>query len=157
VPLSAVETAAQSQTMPDIFVLKQNSCNIKGVQDFVKAHGDLRGTAEDVIGGSIDDLDQSHLLQVCTALDQATETLKSDDPKRFTWQRNGDLRYSFLDWVARPQLQGPLGYGPSSTDPETGEIISASAYIYGAALNTYAQTAVEAVNLLNHKISIDDI
>ena len=50
----------------------------------------------------------------------------SDDPKKFVWQRNGDLRYSFMHWVDRPQVQGPLGYGPSSPDPETGEIISAT-------------------------------
>jgi Met-zincin len=154
-PLSSVETAAMG--IDDIFVLKQNSCNIQGVKDFVAAHADLASVVEDTIGDKVDNLDKSHLLQACTALDQATETLAADNPKRFTWQRNGDLRYSFLDWVARPQLQGPLGYGPSSVDPETGEIISASAYIYGAALNTYAQTAVEAVQLLNNAISIDDI
>ncbi|HET6150031.1 MAG TPA: zinc-dependent metalloprotease [Polyangia bacterium] len=155
VPLSAVETAAES--MPDIVVLKQNSCNLQNVKDFVTAHGDLAQVVVDATGDRVDALDKTHLLQACTALDQATETLAMDNPKRFTWQRNGDLRYSFLHWVDRPQLQGPLGYGPSSADPETGEIISAGAYIYGAALNTYAQTAVDNVRLLNHSISIDDI
>jgi hypothetical protein len=155
IPQSAVENMATSQA--DIFVLKQNTCNVQGVKAFVAKYPDLQQTAEDVIGDTIDTLTTASLRQVCTALDQKTETLDAGDAKRFTWQRNGDLRYSFLHWVDRPQLQGPLGYGPSSTDPETGEIISASAYIYGAALNTYTQTAVDAVQLLNNAISIDDV
>ena len=81
----------------------------------------------------------TNLLKACTALEVVTEARPHDDPKKFIWQRNGDLRYSFLHWVDRPQVQGPLGYGPSSPDPETGEIISATAFIYGAALDTYAQ------------------
>jgi hypothetical protein len=155
IALPAVE--AEAQTLPDIVVLRRNSCNIQGVKDFVAAHAELRALAEDVSGDDIANLGKDKLLQVCTALEAKTETLPADSAKRFTWQRNGDLRYSFLHWVDRLQLQGPLGYGPSSADPETGEIISASAYIYGAALNTYAQTAVDTVQLLNNAISIDDI
>jgi hypothetical protein len=155
VPLSVVQT--QADTLPDIFVLKQNSCNVQGVKDFVGKYDDLAKIVEDVSGGNVADLTVDHLRQVCAALDQATETLADDNAKRFTWQRNGDLRYSFLHWVDHTQLAGPLGFGPSSTDPETGEIISANAYIYGAALNIYAQQAVDTVQLLNHSISIDDV
>ena len=155
IPLSNIETSATA--LPDIFVLKRNSCNLANVKDHAGKYPDLAQVIEDVTGDSVDNLDKTHLLQACTAMDQRTESLASDNPKRFTWQRNGDLRYSFLHWVDRPQITGPLGYGPSSTDPETGEIISAAAYIYGAALNTYAQTAVDSVRLLNHSISIDDI
>ncbi|MCA9611691.1 MAG: hypothetical protein KC586_02925, partial [Myxococcales bacterium] len=32
----------------------------------------------------------------------------------------GDLRYSMLGWVNDPHASSPLGYGPSSADPETG-------------------------------------
>src|SRR4029079_18347565 len=60
-------------------------------------------------------------------------------------------------WVDRPQAAGPLGYGPSSQDPETGEIISASAYIYGAALDIYAKFAVDSVRLANGQLSTDDL
>lgn len=65
-----------------------------------------------------------------------------------TVARNGDLRYSFMHWVPKPQPAGPLGFGPSYTDPITGEIFSAGAFIYGAAVDTYAQNAVDIVNLL---------
>lgn len=66
-----------------------------------------------------------------------------------TAPRQGDLRYSFMYWVPKPQPSGPLGFGPSYADPITGEIFAASAYIYGAGLDTYAQSAVDIVNLLN--------
>jgi hypothetical protein len=68
-----------------------------------------------------------------------------------TVARQGDLRYSFMYWVSKPQPSGPLGFGPSYADPITGEIFSASAYVYGAGLDTYAQQAVDIVNLLNGK------
>ena len=65
-----------------------------------------------------------------------------------TVARQGDLRYSFMYWVSKPQPAGPLGFGPSYPDPITGEIFSASAYVYGAGLDTYAQNAVDIVDLL---------
>ncbi|MBP9114639.1 MAG: hypothetical protein KBF88_17615, partial [Polyangiaceae bacterium] len=70
-----------------------------------------------------------------------------------TAPRVGDLRYSFMHWVPKPQPSGPLGFGPSYGDPETGELFSASAFIYGASLDTYAQQAVDIVNLLNGKFA----
>lgn len=66
-----------------------------------------------------------------------------------TKPRQGDLRYSFIYWVPKPQPSGPLGFGPSYGDPITGELFSASAYVYGGALDTYAQNAVDIVNLVN--------
>jgi hypothetical protein len=47
--------------------------------------------------------------------------------------RLGDLRYNTMAWIHDRQITGPLGYGPSSADPETGEIISGVAHVYGAA------------------------
>ncbi|HVJ88671.1 MAG TPA: zinc-dependent metalloprotease [Labilithrix sp.] len=79
---------------------------------------------------------------------------EGDDPacgKPGTVARQGDLRYSFMYWVPKPQPSGPLGFGPSYADPITGELFAASAYVYGAALDTYAQNAVDIVNLLNGK------
>ncbi|MBX3185787.1 MAG: zinc-dependent metalloprotease [Labilithrix sp.] len=65
--------------------------------------------------------------------------------------RQGDLRYSFMHWVPKPQPSGPLGFGPSYGDPITGQLFSANAYIYGAALDVSAQNATDIVNLLNGK------
>lgn len=70
-----------------------------------------------------------------------------------TVARQGDLRHSFIYWVNKPQPSGPLGFGPSYPDPITGELFSASAYVYGAGLDTYAQQAVDIVNLLNGRFN----
>lgn len=57
----------------------------------------------------------------------------------------GDLRYNFIYWVDDPQLQGPLGYGPNAADPETGEVYSGTAYVYGASVDTAATYALDLV------------
>ena len=59
----------------------------------------------------------------------------------------------------RPQgsSSAPLGFGPSSADPESGQIVSASLYLYGAALDTYVQFAADSVDLANQKLSTDDL
>jgi hypothetical protein len=156
--LVAVKTMAK--TLPRIFDLKENSCSMMNVTKFVTDNPDVRAQVEKRDTGHVldfDALEPSKLLKACTALEVVTEARPSDDPKKFTWQRNGDLRYSFMHWVDRPQVQGPLGYGPSSPDPETGEIISATAFIYGAALDTYAKFALDSVRLANGQLDPDDL
>jgi hypothetical protein len=70
--------------------------------------------------------------------------------------RIGDLRYNFLYWVDAPQPAGPLGYGPSSAHPETGRIVAGQAFVYGAAVDTYAQRAADMVRLLNGEVTDQD-
>ncbi len=83
--------------------------------------------------------------------------VKDGDPKACgqagTIARVGDLRYSFLYWVNKPQPSGPLGFGPSYADPITGQIFSASAFIYGAALDTYAQWGLDVIELLTGRVT----
>ena len=71
--------------------------------------------------------------------------------------RIGDLRYSFIYWVDHPQLAAPLGYGPSSPNPETGRILSGMAYVYGAAVDRHAQFAKDIVDLLNGELADEDL
>jgi hypothetical protein len=157
---SLPDVRAKAATLPKIFVLKENSCSLANVTKFVDDNPDVRDQVEardtrHVI--DFDNLTMANLLQACTALEVVTEKRRDDDAKKFTWQRNGDLRYSFLHWVDRPQIQGPLGYGPSSPDPETGEIVSATAFIYGGSLDLYAKFAVDSVRLANGQIDTDDL
>lgn len=63
--------------------------------------------------------------------------------------RNGDIRYSIMWLVDTPQAAGPLGYGPSHPDPETGEIISGTAYMYGGGLDMYAQSGLDIIQMAN--------
>ena len=71
--------------------------------------------------------------------------------------RLGDLRYNTVPYVDQPQLVGPLGLGPSGADPETGEIISAAANIYGAAMDTWTADAQQIIQVLSGQLSIDDL
>ncbi|MCK6512278.1 hypothetical protein L6R29_20300 [Myxococcota bacterium] len=69
----------------------------------------------------------------------------------------GDIRYSFLYWVNRPHRASPLGYGPSTVDPLTGEVVAANAYIYGGALDSYTAYATDIVRLINGDAKTEDI
>lgn len=71
--------------------------------------------------------------------------------------RFGDLRKSFLWTVPEAVPNGLLGYGPSSKDPETGEIISANANIYTAAVARSAQGVLNVINAVSGDESIDDV
>ncbi len=70
--------------------------------------------------------------------------------------RFGDLRYSSIHWVNADQPEGPLGYGPSITDPVTGETIAGKAHIYGASLDTYATYFLDIIRMANDDIDPDE-
>jgi hypothetical protein len=150
-----METMAKAQ--PEMVVLKKNSCNVADVQAYLGKYSDVETAVQKATGLAATDVDTTHLQQVCSIMEAETQSLTDGDAKKFTWQRNGDLRYSFFYWVDRPEPTMPLGYGPSSADPQTGEIISASLYNYGAALDMYAQTSADAVELINGQIKVDDL
>lgn len=71
-------------------------------------------------------------------------------------QRVGDLRYSLLSYVAKPTRAGLLGYGPSSSDPVTGEIIHAGAHVYGAGHKVLATSARDLVRLVRGEITAEE-
>ncbi|MBI5494890.1 MAG: zinc-dependent metalloprotease [Deltaproteobacteria bacterium] len=135
-------------SVPEMFQVRRNNCNPENVLEFA-ARNDMEWVLDDAIGGK-DRLAPGNLKRACTALE--VETWERDGDERFEWQRVGDLRYSFMHWVHTPQLAGPLGYGPSSADPETGEIVSANAYLYGAAVDTYANFAADVIQLVNGEL-----
>ena len=74
-----------------------------------------------------------------------------------TAARIGDIRFNMLAWVADPMLAGPLGYGPHGADPETGEIVQAGAYIYGAGIDSWSGDAQQVMELLTGDLSLNDL
>jgi hypothetical protein len=70
--------------------------------------------------------------------------------------RIGDIRYNLLAWVDMPTSAELLGYGPTSNDPETGETISGTAFVYGASIDTYAAWGRDLVRLVNGELSLPD-
>ena len=72
-------------------------------------------------------------------------------------KRIGDARYSFFYWINEVQRSGPLGYGPSQSDPDTGQILVANANIYGGSMHTYAQYAQDIIDLVNGDLVGSDV
>lgn len=68
----------------------------------------------------------------------------------------GDLRYSFVNTVAEPVANGLLGYGPSSSDPETGQLISGMSNTYTWGVDLYGRTVTDWVLLLSGEKSFND-
>ncbi len=67
----------------------------------------------------------------------------TEEPKRI-----GDLRYNFLHAVTAPTQVGLYGFGPMSADPLSGRIVTASAYMYVAAMREGANRALNRLEFL---------
>ncbi|MBI3179038.1 MAG: hypothetical protein HYZ27_05215, partial [Deltaproteobacteria bacterium] len=132
-----------------LFQLKRNSCNLTNARTYAKNNGYEDALREYGIGS----IETGNLKRACSVL----EAVSADSSSPFVWQKQGDLRYSYLHWVDRPQVAGPLGYGPSSADPITGEMISATANIYGASVDELAAYAADIVAVMNGDLSIDSV
>ena len=89
-------------------------------------------------------------------LDAQGNVVKDANGNPIYQARQGDPRRSNIFWVNQEQNAGPLGYGPPLFDIETGETISGQAYIYGAALDTYAARSRDLVLLILGKIDPGD-
>ncbi len=63
-------------------------------------------------------------------------------------KENGDIRYSFMYTVVEPLENAPMGFGPSSADPLTGKILTASAYLYLGSVDIYADYGTELVETM---------
>jgi hypothetical protein len=72
-------------------------------------------------------------------------------------KRMGDVRYSFFNFINGPNLEGPLGYGPSSADPLTGELVNGTSNAYGAAIDSYAQYLLDMINIVNGDLEPRDV
>lgn len=68
----------------------------------------------------------------------------------------GDLRYSFINTVAEPVANGLLGYGPSSADPETGQVISGMSNTYTWGVDLYGRSVTNWILLLTGELSIEN-
>ncbi len=64
--------------------------------------------------------------------------LRENDGQKFL----GDLRYNFIAFIEDPGQGQPCGVGGPANDPETGELINAVAYVYGAGCFDFLETRV---------------
>lgn len=66
---------------------------------------------------------------------------QADDAKEIS---PGDLRYNALVLLDDPLANGLLGYGPSVSNPETGEILKAHVNMYGGVLKAISRRTYDA-------------
>jgi len=167
-----------------MYQIRENNCSFRGLDAYLTRHPKYLGVVDGAVNAqerapsaAFNSTGRTYsaalatelkgkllignLPRVCAALTRATtdDNVRGADGSTdyFHWQKLGDLRYSFLAWVNEKQPDGPLGYGPSSTDGETGEVISANANIYGASLDGYARSAVDTVRAINGDLTPQDI
>jgi hypothetical protein len=131
--------------------VRVNDCTIENAKRYAHKHDLVAKLTERGIG----DINQSSLESACAVLEWVSERNKIEPT--FSWQQIGDLRYSFLNWSPKAELEAPLGYGPASVDPLTGQIIGASAHIYGKTLDSYAAWAADIVMMVNGSLSGTDV
>ena len=130
---------------------------------FVAANPDVRDMVEARDNGHVldfDNLDAANLLKACTALEVVTENAagrrRQPAEVHLAAQRRPALLVPALGRPAAGR-RGRSATGRRRQDPETGEIISAAAYIYGAALDIYAKFAADSVRLANGQLGTDDL
>lgn len=71
-------------------------------------------------------------------IDLRFEIKPSDGSQKF-----GDIRYSFVNIVEDIDYQAPLGYGPSTAHPRSGEILSANSTLWLSDLKYYLERIQE--------------
>lgn len=141
-----------------MFEFRQNDCNVENIRKYAQDKG-LEAVVERVVG-DLASVARGNVERVCAAVQYAElQAGKTLDPKKvgdgvemaFTWQREGDPRYSFQNYVHVDQ-PGPWGVAQFSTDPETGEYISVGANYFGNAGDLISQREVDRLQWTNGDI-----
>ncbi|MEW5854922.1 MAG: zinc-dependent metalloprotease [Myxococcota bacterium] len=168
-------------SVPAMFEVRENDCNFNNLKSFVQGNGlessldrepinglggledrrneVARACQEDPMGRTCSQKRQhwSHLLkQACTVVESATENA-GEGEARFTWQRLGDVRYSFVHLTDHLQSVGWLGLGMLAADPITGEIRNSFAYVDGPGTDLSATNAADMVDAMNDDILMSDL
>ena len=154
----------------NMFRIVENSChpgplvewrNTFGTEQ-ADDRGSVQGIFQDYVGNvsgdnmerALWDLSNEARTNLCAELEFATET-RANEEEQFTWERFGDLRYSFFNWVESAVPWA--GYGPSSADPMTGELIAGNANFAGGYIRNIATYAADLVQYFNGELEELDI
>lgn len=150
----------------DMFQFRVNDCNVENIVAYARANG-LESVIERV-ATSADRIGSGNVENVCAAVQY--EQLKNGatlDPKvaaktgaplAFTWQRKGDLRYNFQNYIEQVQVYGPWGVAQFAQDPESGEFIGANlANYFGVAGDSVSQRQVDLLQWMNGDLSEEEL
>lgn len=98
-----------------------------------------------------------YFTDITVTADEYYNPCESMVPDPYSLKKIGDVRYNYIYWVGPNQAASPLGYGPSAGDPETGQLIWGTAYVYGAPTLTYGQWAADMVDMINGRLDDADV
>ena len=155
----------------EMFVIAENSCHpgplVQWFNDYGSGWAEDRDsvdsifrdyiasmTGDEVMEAALWDLSNEARTSLCAELEWATET-RGDTEARFSWERLGDIRYSLFNWVEENVPWA--GYGPSSADPVTGEILRGNANYNGGYIRRTATYGADLIQYFNGELSEDDI
>lgn len=154
-----------------MFRIVENSCHPGPLVQWKNEYGvdqaddrlSVDGIFREYVGSISDDAQLERALwglsneartNLCAKLEWATET-RPEEEHQYTWERFGDLRYSFFNWV---ETDVPwAGYGPSAADPKTGELIQGNANFAGSYIRRISTYAADVVQYFNGELSDFDI
>ncbi len=149
-------------SIPTMFEVRENDCNIDNVKTFVSTNPDLEYAVARAVcregeacSGVLDKVGIGNLDKVCSSLEAATRV--GHDQPAFDWQRIGDARFKMVVWLSNPQDSGWGGYGPMHADARTGETVGATAYLRGWAYELGASNIVDYVEFINDEKSVEDV
>jgi hypothetical protein len=147
-----------------MFQIRRNDCNKDNIIAYAEANG-LTGVIDRVAGGN-EQIQVGNLERVCAAVQFAElEQGKTLDPAvaartgqelAFTWQRKGDLRYNFNNYVLQLS-NGPWGVAQFGQDPETGEFVANIANYFSDAGDRISTSSMDIIQWLNGDLTTEDI
>ncbi len=150
-----------------MYEIRWNACSAPMVQKWNDEHGSAKDSDINNVSDIVAAFEAAHdgetledsfwaaptdaRRNFCAAIEFATEAREEG---RFDWQRVGDLRYSFFNWVEEANNYWS-GYGPSAPDPVTGEIISGNANYAGFTMRETAAYYADLIQYLNGDLEED--
>ncbi|MEL6195808.1 MAG: zinc-dependent metalloprotease [Myxococcota bacterium] len=139
--------------VPDVFVVRRNSCTRSGLESYWNRHPDVRDRVEKELEGF--EPQDDALDNFCAA----TEYRSRNQPRseRFEWQQVGDPRFNMMVYIQNKNPSGWSGYGPMLADPVTGRIVQATSYVLGWTIDSMAFQAREYIDYINGDLSFDDL
>jgi hypothetical protein len=81
---------------------------------------------------------------------------RADGTKRWKYEL-GDLRYPMINVTFKQGLGQPGGYGPSTPDPDTGEILHAGVNVYGGWLEWVVQRALDQYDVASGHCTLEQM
>lgn len=169
----------QVSDVPDMWILRENSCNLANVESTLKTvSSEVR---ERVTQASAVDLSsvKARIAEANDSKNQASFTSRQDQEsqakadlervcssleyythgseKPFRYQRPGDLRYNLLNLITKRVPTAWSGLGPMFADALTGEILQATANINLWYIDRRAAQASDQVDALNGTVAFGDL